>query len=299
MVRVLVTGIGGPAGSSLARQLRAQGHWVGGVDMDPAAAAFGDHFAQVPGAGDPGYLGILKTLAAEWGCELLIPTVSDELVAVAASADILGIPVLVGPADAVHTANDKYLTMQALAAAGVPVPGYGLPDGFASAQEAHASLGHELVAKPRVSRGGRGVHVLEAARAGEEDAVAFWDSLDESWILQTFAPGVEYAPVVFAAEPGEPAFIAVLEKTELKEGRVGNAVSVRPVDAPDVADLAGAVVAALGLSGPVDMDVRRLEDGTPVVLEVNARFGANSASAPGLLEAVLTSIGPAVDSPLV
>lgn len=35
------------------------------------------------------------------------------------------------------------------------------------------------------------------------------------------------------------------------------------------------------------MDIRRDADGTPVVLEVNSRFGANSASAPELLAAVL------------
>ena len=59
----------------------------------------------------------------------------------------------------------------------------------------------------------------------------------------------------------------------------------------EIAALACAAAEALGLTGPVDMDIRRLADGTPVVLEINARFGANSAAAPALLSAVLASVG--------
>ena len=46
---------------------------------------------------------------------------------------------------------------------------------------------------------------------------------------------------------------------------------------------------ALKLKGPIDLDVRRMADGHPVVLEVNARFGANSSLAPELLAEGLKS----------
>ena len=61
----------------------------------------------------------------------------------------------------------------------------------------------------------------------------------------------------------------------------------------EISGLALAAVEALGLTGPVDLDIRRMPDGTPVVLEINARFGANSAAAPELLSAVLASVGVA------
>jgi len=63
------------------------------------------------------------------------------------------------------------------------------------------------------------------------------------------------------------------------------------VVAPDVADLAVSAARAMGLYGPLDIDVRRRDDGTPVVLEINARFGANVARAPEVLEAMLASYG--------
>ncbi|WP_311214140.1 MULTISPECIES: ATP-grasp domain-containing protein [unclassified Arthrobacter] len=296
MVRVLVTGVGGPAGSSLARQLVGQGHWVLGVDMNQVHASAADAVSVVSPSSAPGYLWELRGLVAAHEIELVVPTVSDELVLMAeASTDFArGVEILIADPAPVRIANDKYLTMKCLANANVDVPDFALPGDFSSINEAMARLGGSLVVKPRVSRGGRGVQILERAADGGRRAARIWSSLDDSWIVQRFAPGTEYAPVVFRSwhESEQDDLVVVLEKTALKHGRVGNALSVRRVDtqeAPDVARMAEAASAALGLAGPVDVDVRRMLDGRPVVLEVNARFGANSAYAPELLERVLQS----------
>ena len=108
--------------------------------------------------------------------------------------------------------------------------------------------------------------------------------------MQTFAGGAEYSPQVYRSPVTGECTVVVLQKTELKQGRVGNAVSTMRVDGPDVSDVvdvAIAAVEAVDLTGPLDLDIRRDQAGTPVVLEINARFGANSAKAPELLGAVL------------
>ncbi|MFE4194469.1 ATP-grasp domain-containing protein [Paenarthrobacter sp. NPDC056912] len=293
-MRVLVTGVGGPAGLSLARQLMDQGHWVLGVDMQPVHGSAADAVTVVSPSNSPGYLWELRGLVAANGIELVVPTVSDELVLLSEARDCFapGVEVLIADPAPVRIANDKYFTMKCLSNAGVAVPGFGLPGDFSSVNEAMARFGGTLVVKPRVSRGGRGVRILERAADGGRNAARIWSSLDDSWIVQRFAPGTEYAPVVLrhATESEEHNLVVVLEKTELKDGRVGNAISVRRMElsaAADVAHVAGAAAAALGLTGPIDIDIRRLPDGTPVVLEVNARFGANSAYAPELLEGLL------------
>lgn len=294
MVRVLVTGVGGPAGSSLARQLRELGHWVLGVDMRPVHASVADTVSLVSASSSPGYLQELGGLAGAHGIELVVPTVSDELVLVSEGRHGFapGAEVLIADPAPVRIANDKFLTMRCLANAGVAVPDFGLPSDYTSVNQAMARLGGSLVVKPRISRGGRGVQVLERTVDGGRNAAHVWSSLDDSWIVQRFAPGTEYAPVVLRHSPesGQDDLVVVLEKTELKEGRVGNALSVRRIEgaeSADVAQLADSAVAALGLTGPIDIDVRRLQGGRPVVLEINARFGANSAFAPELLESVL------------
>ncbi len=282
MARVLVTGAGGPAGRSLAGQLRDRGHDVVAVDARPLP---GVH--EVPPAADPGLVGVLRDLVRAESVDVLVPTVSEELpVLAAAAARLAPAHVLVGTSRAVGLAHDKLRTARSLHAAGVPVPATAVPEDFRDAGEAMRALGGPVVTKPRVSRGGRGVEVVDAAWAGE------WDDVPPGSVVQSFAPGTEYAPVVYRA-PGatEPEVVVVLEKTALAHGRTGNAVGVRRVRADDVADVARRAVVALGLTGPVDLDVRRDAAGRPVVLEVNARFGANSAAVPELVDAALADVG--------
>ncbi|MFJ5957554.1 ATP-grasp domain-containing protein [Paenarthrobacter sp. NPDC092416] len=298
MVRVLVTGVGGPAGRSLARQLMDQGHWVLGVDMQQVQASAADVVAVVSPSSSPGYLWELRGLVGSYGIELLVPTVSDELVLVSQARDGFapGVEVVMADSAPVRMANDKHLTMKCLAKAGVAVPGFGLPGDFGSLDEAMNVLGGSLVVKPRVSHGGRGVQILECNAPGGQPTDLIWSSLDNSWIVQSFAPGTEYSSMVFrsAAGPEEKDLVVVLEKTGLKQGH--EAVSVKRLEsaeAADVAYLAREAVVALGLTGPIDMDIRRMPDGRPVVLQINARFGANSAHAPELLERVLLRHVPA------
>jgi carbamoyl-phosphate synthase large subunit len=78
----------------------------------------------------------------------------------------------------------------------------------------------------------------------------------------------------------------VLRKVGLRDGETGNALGVVRVDLPAVRDIAIRAARALGLAGPVDVDVRLRRDGTPAVLEINARLGANSLSATEVLEAL-------------
>jgi predicted ATP-grasp superfamily ATP-dependent carboligase len=140
--------------------------------------------------------------------------------------------------------------------------------------------GIPLLSKPRVGRGGRGVIMHRP----DEPAEAFGT---DDRIVQEYVPGQEYAVNVYlCASPGCDVAQA-LEKTELSGGTVGNAVAVRLVDEPRIARLASYAVLALGLRGPADVDIRLRSDGSPVVLEVNARFGAHSARSPALLDTLL------------
>jgi D-alanine-D-alanine ligase-like ATP-grasp enzyme len=94
---------------------------------------------------------------------------------------------------------------------------------------------------------------------------------------------------VFVEGSGEVAAVAVLRKTALRDGVTGNAAGVERAEHPAVRDEAIRAVRALELAGPLDVDVRLRRDGTPVVLEINARLGANALSAPEVLEALLAA----------
>jgi carbamoylphosphate synthase large subunit len=186
----------------------------------------------------------------------------------------------------VKTAGDKYLTCIRLSECGIAVPRFCLPSAVHSPKDVEKLLGWPCLSKPRAGRGGRGVTVRYQQ---DWPAIA---ALDDSTILQEFLPGTDYCPNLFVSrDAGVPVTAVILEKTLLKEGIVGNAVQVRRSAAPDVMDLACAAARTMGFFGPLDVDVRRGKDGRPAVLEINARFGANIAFAPEILDAALAEWG--------
>jgi carbamoyl-phosphate synthase large subunit len=278
----LVTGVGGPAGKAAAEWLAGHGVRVVGTDMRevPSPAAV---FHLVPAALDPSYPDALLALVAREGATLLVPTVSEELPLVAHLRPRLlaaGCALAMGAPRGVEIAGDKLRTAVTLAARGVAVPRT-LP-GDADRAEVVAALGGPVLVKPRVGRGGRGVRVLRSAvevlAAAVEDAV-----------FQEYAPGEEFDVNLFLAPGGAAAAATVLRKTALRDGETGNAAGVERVEHPTVRDLAVRAAQALELCGPLDVDVRLRGDGAPVVLEINARLGANSLAAPEVLEALLAA----------
>ncbi|QNE89407.1 ATP-grasp domain-containing protein [Corynebacterium incognita] len=275
---VLLTGVGGPAGKSLARQLQDRGHTVIGTDIKPTDTPV-SRFIQGPRADDLALVPFLTRVLSDpvLGIDTFIPTVQDELPAVAVGAPLFDAATVVSNAGAAALCQDKWLTCRALDAYGVAVP-----TTVAGNEE---PLDFPFIAKPRVSRGGRGVTVV----TGESEL----PHPDATLVFQSFATGVEYCPQVYRSPLTGEVTVRVLEKTKLRDGNVGNADAVELAEGDAVADieaLATAAVEKLDLVGAVDMDIRRTAAGQPVILEINARFGANSAHTPEMLTLLLADL---------
>jgi len=283
MKKILVTGVGGPAGRSVSTLLMERHYPLIGTDMR-SLEDLDFPFFQVPPANHAQFLKEVCKIAQESQVDLIIPTVSEELPIFARGwKNHSQIPVVVSSSTAVQIADDKYLTAVALSNAGVAVPRYLLPSQVHSEKDIADHIGWPCISKPRVGRGGR--EVTLRYKPDYEQVIA----LGDGYILQEFAGGTDYAPNVYYGPDGQHMEI-VLEKTELKQGLVGNAKSVRRIDDADVAGTAFAAARAVGLSGPLDIDIRRKVDGIPVVLEINARFGANIRYAPEILDAVIRQL---------
>ncbi|WP_344647585.1 ATP-grasp domain-containing protein [Cryptosporangium japonicum] len=239
----------------------------------------------VPAVARPDYVAALHAIAAAHGVALIVPTVSEELPIVAAYADG-PVPILAGSVAATAMAGDKWWTARILEAAGVATPRFTAVGSEVDVEALGRSLGWPFVTKPRMGRGGRGV-VVHRQVGGIPDQTF----LRVPSIAQEFAPGVEYVVNVYRPWSSRETTTVVLRKLSRAHGEVGNATAVERVDELDVASLAARAVAALDLRGPADLDVRRRVDGQPVVLEVNARFGAHSAFAPEILREALADLG--------
>jgi carbamoylphosphate synthase large subunit len=289
--RVLVIGAGGPAGRALAAQLKSRDIPFLGADVRELPAGSGFTSVRVPPATDPEMVPVLRRLVAREGINIVIPTASEELTHLSAARAGFGrdVRVIISDPGPVALADDKLFTAWQLRSAGVPVPRFGVPGDFADAENAMAALDGPVVVRPRVYRGAGSALFIDGNQQVD------WATLPDGQIVQEHIPGTEYIPMVFGtpAHNGTAPFVIVAERTAWADGHPDTwAGSVRRAvagEAMDVGNLAMAAVRSLALTGPVELTVRRRDDGTPVILDVNARFGAGSESAPELLDAVLAS----------
>jgi carbamoylphosphate synthase large subunit len=275
----LVTGVGGPTGRAAATWLWWHDARVIGTDVQIVPSACWEA-RRLPPVSDPAYLHALLALVDEERPTLLLPTASEELPAIARLHDALrelGCALAMGSPEGVDVAADKLLTAEVLSWARIAVPrSLGGP---AAPSDLVAALGLPLLAKPRVGRGGRGVSVFH-------DAAALDAAPLDDVVWQEFIPGEEYDVNLLVERGGDATASVVLRKVGLRNGETGNALGVVRVERPAVREIAVRAARALELEGPVDVDVRLRRDGTPAILEVNARLGANSLSATEVLEAL-------------
>ena len=272
-----VTGVGGPAGRATTAFLRERGVHVAVADIRPIPGE--ESLVLLPPATASGFKETLRSELGRRGVGLLVPTVTEELTPVASEREAIrasGCAVFISPFQATRIANDKLLTAKALAQAGVGVPRS--VDGRSRRGILDALL-FPILSKPRQGRGGRGIAIYESARELPEPSADL--------VYQEFLPGEEYDVNLFAEPGGVPSALVVLRKTALRDGRVGNADGVERADLPDVAELAASASRALGLEGPIDIDIRRDRQGRPLVLDVNARVGTNIRAADEVLETLL------------
>ena len=276
---VLITGVGGPAGRAGASYFARKGYRVVGTDLREVVSP-ATELRLVPPASDDRFVPALLEIATREKAALVVSTVTEELPVVARMRGALrerGVSLCLSEPPGVDVANDKLRPAEALERAGVAVP-VTFADGTAH-RELADSLGFPLLSKPRFGRGGRGVVVHRFA--AELDCAS-----PEEVVWQEFLPGEEYDLNLFVERDGSVPSAVVLRKTRLKDGLVGNALGVERVDRPDVAELGVRAARSLGLEGPIDMDIRLGNDGTPAVLEINARLGANVLSAREVLDAL-------------
>ncbi|MFQ5706696.1 MAG: ATP-grasp domain-containing protein [bacterium] len=284
LMRALVTGIGGPAGKAVSKYLAKKGYLVVGVDMDPHAEAPVDTKCQVVPSSHPFYIEQLLSFIKQYEVSLLVPTVSEELTLIARNRNLFeaaGAAVYVSSPIASWVCDDKFITAVYLENYGIAVPKFALSLLPAETQGLVDFCGMPVIAKPRKSRGGRGVTVYRTASQLEREK-------RKDLIFQEYIPGVEYDVNLFIdPQPPHPVLAnVVLEKNKMTNGAWGNAVTVTRVIEPNIEKLALRAARCLALVGPLDLDIRRRLDGTPVVLEINGRFGANVLSAKEVLEAL-------------
>ena len=256
MTKVLVTGAGGPAGIAVIRHLIEAGHHVVGVDVDPLSAGFAlaSEHALVPRSDDPRFRDAFPEVVLAMAVDAVISTVAEEF-EVLSELD-LAAPIWLPDQAAVEVCLDKAHFAEALEAAGVPTPATSwaddeLPPG-------------PWVVKPRWGRGSRDVFLVD-----DLDGVEFAVRTIKDPVVQERIDGEEFTADVLVDRDGQVRACAPRWRLGVRGG-----ISVVGETFEDnvVADLCRDVVAAVGLTGPINVQGFVRPDGSAVCVEVNPRF---------------------------
>ena len=282
---VLVTGSGGPAGVAVVRRLVALGHRVvaGDADRTAAGGALADASVVLPRADHPRFLDAVLGAAATYGVDALIGTVAEELPALTTGVDRLtaaGVATWLPDLAAVDLCCDKAAFAERLHARFVPHPA------TATTPLGAAAVPGPWVVKPRTGRGSRGVQLLDRI-----SSVVAALSSQPDLIVQTRLAGREFTADALVGRDGQLLTVVPRWRDETKAG-----ISVKGTtfESEAVTALVGATLAAVGLTGPANVQGFVADDGTATVVEVNPRFSGGLpltlAAGADVVDAYLTGI---------
>jgi len=275
-IRVLVTGVGGPAAVSVIKSLSLDPTvQLVGADMDPWAAGLyllpPDARTLIPAGLDPDFASAVLARCVALGVHVLIPTVDSEMRPLArarAEYEAAGIELMLAPERALDLTLDK-LALARCCAGHVRVPRTECFDEVLDP----ASWEYPVVLKPRTGSGSRDISVV--ASAGELASLG----RSAEFIVQEYLPGEEYSIDVLA-DTGSHVIAAVPRL----RARVDSGVSVagRTVHDPELEDFGATVATVTGLTYIANVQCRRDAAGRAALLEVNPR-------APGALPLTMAS----------
>jgi carbamoyl-phosphate synthase large subunit len=261
--RVLVTGAGGPAGTSACRLLSRLGVRVFATDIDPLAAGrfFCEAFEVMAPCWDPiGYQQSLRRLIAQWAVDTVLPTVAEELTIVRDATKGLHATVIVSPQETLDRCHDKralytWMTQQ-------------FPEFMARWQtldQAPFWASETYFLKPAIGRGGHGCRILRE----EERARLQTSPRASEHILMDILSGTEWTVDAYVTRSGAIRFIVPRERIQLSGGI---SLKGRTVRAEPVRAATEAVLSCLVCRGPVCLQWKADASGAFKLVEINPRL---------------------------
>jgi carbamoyl-phosphate synthase large subunit len=263
--RVLITGMGGPAGISVLRGIADDPFDVYSADIDPLAAGLylvpAARRVMLPRGDSPRFVSAVKDVCRKHAIDVLVPTVDSELLPVAearADFDADGVALVNPSAETLRTCLDKWALHQRCAGV-VRVPASVVAD----AEFDPNAIDLPVIVKPRSGSGSRGIRLI-TERADLERVPR-----DGTQLVQEHLPGPEHSLDVLARRDGR--VLAVVPRERLKVDS-GIAVTARVTRDQALESFGRTVAQRIGLTGVGNVQVKQTAGGEPALLEVNPRF---------------------------
>lgn len=259
--RILVVPAGTEIGLEIHRSLSAlkQYELVGANSVvDRSSLLYDEFVADVPFILDPGFIGRVKEIVAQYSIDFVIPAHDDATVILSEHRDSLGAPLVCSPDATVKTVRSKRATYRALADY-VCVPKlYRLED----------DITFPVIVKPDVGQGSKGVRLV-LDRQQLEIGVA------PDHLICEYLPGEEYTVDCFNSHKGQLLFVGPRVRKAMRNGIATSTEAV--ADDGEFRRFALTITEVLDIRGAWFFQVKRRMDGTLCLLEVAVRIAGSMA----------------------
>lgn len=244
---------------------------VAGTDCSVHAPALYETDAHyiVPRMTDPSYLDTILEICRKEAINAVLPLQEDELYLIASHRRLFtdaGITPIVSSAEAIELCRDKYAFYQYLKKNGLPaITTCSSFETFQKEAEA-GTMKLPIFLKPVRGCGSIGIQKVE--QLGLLEALCRYQT--EPYIIQNFAEGEEFGADIYVdLLTKRPVSLFVKKKLRMRAGETEKSVSCKD---PVLFELIEKTLSPLELTGPVDMDIFRI-DGRYYISEINPRFG--------------------------
>ncbi|MCO6495967.1 MAG: ATP-grasp domain-containing protein [Bacteroidetes bacterium] len=301
-IRILITGGGAPGAEGIIRCLRQiPNAFVIACDKNPEAYGkyLADAFFQIPDADDIDFINSVLEICKQTHSQIVLPLVTRELIHFSQSLSIFeneGIKVLVSNPDMLRIANDKGLLYQELKDNGIVAPEFVRVTNWDSMQKAIYDLGYpskKVIIKPCNSNGLRGFRIVDSQinevelllKYKPDNRFISFQKLEEifsqnpmpDYLVSEYLPGEEYT-VDILAQAGKVLQVIPRLRLETKGG-----ISTRGeiLKNEDIIEYSSRIVALLKLDWLVGIQLKKAEDGTFKILEINPRVQGTTVACMG------------------
>lgn len=297
-----MTGGGAPGAAGIIRCLKMDSRiqlLVGDANPEAVGRYLNEAFIELPLASDPDFIDRLLAISIERKIDVLFPLVTRELFKLAGEKERFlqhGIRIIVSDDESLRIANDKSALVDHLKKHHILVPEFKIVHSLEELELAAIELGYpqkNVVVKPSVSNGSRGVRVL-SEQIDEYDLLMnykpsnLYSSLSKikstfegkpfpEFLVSEYLPGDEFTIDTLVFQ-GEPYCIVPRRRLKMVEGI---STKGRFEKNETIIEYARAIISSMNLSGPIGIQVKQAEDGQFKVLEINPRIQGTSVSALG------------------
>jgi len=232
-------------------------------DADRLAPALyhADHMALVPRVDDPGYMGALAALVADYQVKLVAPVTDIDQSILARHRDALAPALLLAPPHEVcATMADKYVAHVFFEEHGITSPRTWLPD------EVPGDARFPVLVKIREGFGSR--HIYRAADPAELEFFLRHTPVES--MVQELCLGEEFSVDVFCDLEGR--CLNAIARTMI-QSKGGESIKGTSILDRELIEHARHVAETVGIVGPACIQCFREADGSLPVTDVNPRFG--------------------------